>query len=116
MLEGLPCALAAPGICSNLTKVAMRPKSNMEVVRGDFERVPDCAKTAVERLQEAETAQAVFGVLRTLSQRDREVLVDLFYRGLSRADTAQKHGVTRDQLRIILFQALKRFKKKWDRT
>lgn len=104
------------GICSNLTKVAMRPKANMEVAQPDFDHIPDCARTAIERLQQAETAQAVVSVLRTLSRRDREVLVDLFYHGLSRAETAKKHGVTRDQLRMILFHALKRFKKKWDGT
>jgi RNA polymerase sigma factor (sigma-70 family) len=104
------------GICANLTKVAMRPKANVEVAQSEFYDLPDPAGTTLEKLQAAETQQAVLEVLRTLRRRDRDVLVDLFYHGLSRTETAQKHGVTRDQLRMILFQALKRFKKKWDRS
>jgi RNA polymerase sigma factor (sigma-70 family) len=102
------------GICANLTKVAMRPKANREWAQSEFDHVPDSAQTTIEKLQAAETQQAVLEVLRTLRRRDREVLVDLFYHGLSRVETAKKHGVTRNQLRMILFQALKRFKKKWD--
>jgi RNA polymerase sigma factor (sigma-70 family) len=102
------------GICANLSKVSMRPKSNREVLREDFERVADCAQTAVERLQEAEIAQAVGKVLSTLRRRDQEVLVDLFYNGLSREEAAEKYKVTCAQLRTILLRALKRFKKKWE--
>jgi RNA polymerase sigma-70 factor, ECF subfamily len=103
------------GICSNLTRVAMRPKVDTEVVHVDFEHMPDGSKTAVERLQETEIERAVGNVLSSLSRRDREVLVDLFFNGLSRAETSRKHGVTRAQLRTILFHALKRFRKKWER-
>jgi RNA polymerase sigma factor (sigma-70 family) len=99
------------GICVNLTKVAMRPKANREWAQAEFDHVPDSAQTTLEKLQAAETQQAVLEVLRTLRRRDRDVLVDLFYRGLSRTETAQKHGITRDQLRMILFQT--RQKKSW---
>jgi RNA polymerase sigma factor (sigma-70 family) len=104
------------GILANVTKVAMRPKANVELAQAEFDHVPDSAQTTLEKLQAAETQQAVLEVLRTLRRRDRAVLVDIFYHGLSRAETAKKHRVTRDQLRMILFQALKRFKKKWDRS
>jgi len=104
------------GICSNLTKVAMRPKSNAEVAQADFDRIPDSGKTTVEKLQETEIEQAVRNVLSTLSQRDRKVLVDLFYNGLTRAEASRKRRLSRAQLRIILFHAMKRFKKKWQRA
>jgi RNA polymerase sigma factor (sigma-70 family) len=102
------------GICSNLTRIAMRPKPNVEVLQADFDRFPDPALSIYERLQQAELEQGVLEVLSTLGRRDRVVLVDLFYHGLSRLEGSGKHGVTRYQFRMILFQALKRFKKKWE--
>jgi RNA polymerase sigma factor (sigma-70 family) len=102
------------GICGNLTRVAMRPKSHVEVPHANLDYFPDDERTILDRLREAEVRQAVLEVLGTLRQRDREVLVDLFYNGLSRLEVSEKHAVTRDQLRMILFQALKTFKKKWE--
>jgi RNA polymerase sigma factor (sigma-70 family) len=102
------------GICSNVTRVAMRPRAGVEAPQADFDHFPACASTTLERLQQAELAQAVQSVLSTLGPRDREVLLDLFYQGLTRVEVSEKHGMTRGQLRMILFQALKRFKKKWE--
>jgi RNA polymerase sigma factor (sigma-70 family) len=102
------------GIFSNHMKRAMRPvRLNEAFVPFDLERVSDGAKTTELRMEEREKAQAVSKTLEALSRRDRQVLVDLFYNELSRKEVCGKHGVTGDQLRLILFYAIRRFQKKW---
>ncbi len=103
------------GICSNLTKVEMRRSQyRKEPVQLDFDRVPTTAKNAEENLIERETAKAAMKVLSSLSSRDRAMLVDLFYEELPREDVCAKHGVTREQLRLILFHARRRFQGSWE--
>ena len=82
-------------------------------MRFDVERIPDGAKTTEVRLEEREKAEAVRKTLSTLRRRDRDVLVDLFYNEVSRKEVCDKHGVTGDQLRLILFYAVRRFQKQW---
>ena len=102
------------GILSNSMKRAMRPtRLSTDFVQLDLDRISTGAKTADLRIEEREQAEAVSKTLGTLSRRDREVLVDLFYHDLSRQDVCEKHGVTTDQLRLILFYAIRRFQKKW---
>jgi DNA-directed RNA polymerase specialized sigma24 family protein len=76
----------------------------------------DRAETCEERLFAEERAEAVRKVLGTLGRRDRGVLVDLFYKELTRAEVCGKYGVTRQQLRLILFHARERFRKGWRMT
>ncbi len=103
------------GICANMTKRELRPSASNERVEADFERIPDGTKTIEERLQESEKAKAVRKVLSGLGRRDREVLVDLFYHERKRDEICEKHGVTRDQLRMILFHARQRFQRDWEK-
>jgi len=37
------------------------------------------------------------------------------YYGLDRDEACQKYGVTREQLKLILFHARRKFQKEWDR-
>jgi RNA polymerase sigma factor (sigma-70 family) len=102
------------GICLNLMRQAMRPsRPGDDFVLLDPDRISDSAKTTEVRIEEREKAEAVSKILSTLSRRDREVLVDLFYHELSRQEISEKHGVTTGQLRLILFHASRRFRKKW---
>jgi len=102
------------GILTNSIKRALRTARPQSIsIRFEVERIPDRAKSTELRLEERERAEAVTKTLSSLSQRDREVLVDLFYHELSRREVCDKHGVTGDQLRLILFYAVRRFQKKW---
>ncbi len=48
-------------------------------------------------------------VLDELEPRDAEILEALFIRGIPREDFCQEHGITKDNLRVRLHRALKRF-------
>ncbi len=101
------------GICVNLTRLALRPSANSPVAAvSDIERA-DGARSAEQLLLEQERAREVKKVLAGLSTRDRGVLVDLFYEDRGRDEVCQRHGVNRDELRLILFRARKRFQKGW---
>jgi RNA polymerase sigma factor (sigma-70 family) len=103
------------GICSNLTKKEMRPKTDDNLVDLDLERISDSEKSVVDSLIEQERAAAVRQVLETLSFRDRNLLIDLFFHELSRDEACRKYAVTRGQLRVVLHHARRRFQKKWAR-
>ena len=116
IIKGQPrdaCRLSGyvSGICSNSIKVAMRNQPAAESV--DLNGVSDGAKTVEHRIQERQTAQAVRSTLNILSDRDREILLDLFYNELTREEVCLKYGVSGSNLRLILFHARKRFQQKW---
>jgi RNA polymerase sigma-70 factor, ECF subfamily len=101
------------GICSNLTKKEMRPRPDHHGVDLNIERISDPGKTIEQSLLEQERAKAVREVLNTLSSRDRNLLTELFYNELGRDEICDKYGVTREQLRLSLYHARRRFQKKW---
>ena len=73
------------------------------------------AKTAEKRLLAKEKAGIVTKVLSALKQRDRNVLLDFFYNELSHDEVCKRHSVTREQLRLILFHARRRFQESMGR-
>jgi DNA-directed RNA polymerase specialized sigma24 family protein len=101
------------GICSNLTKTEMRPRLKQEQPTFCWERIGDGAQTVEDRLLAEERAAAVRRVLCKLGRRDQAVLVDLFYFELEREEICRKHRVTKEQLRLVLFHARRRFQKVW---
>jgi RNA polymerase sigma factor (sigma-70 family) len=102
------------GILSNSTKRALRAaRRDSDFVAIEHDRMSDGAQTADRRIEEREKQEAVLKTLGALSRRDREVLLDLFFHELSRKECCEKHCVTSDQLRLILFYAIRRFQKRW---
>ena len=101
------------GICSNLTKTEMRPRLKLDQSITRQEQIRDGAQTVEEKLLKEERASAVDAVLRKLSRRDQAVLRDVFYFELEREEVCRKHQVTREQLRLILFRARRRFQEEW---
>jgi RNA polymerase sigma factor (sigma-70 family) len=101
------------GICGNLAK---KPKYNSYGVEINFDKLSDDALTVEEQMLAKERARIVRTVLITLKDRDRDVLVDLFYNELARSEVCDKYGVTREQLRLILFRARGRFQEQWLRN
>lgn len=100
-------------ICVNLSSRALRAQQNGKRVDLDLEQISDRVATCEERLFAEERAEVVRHVLSALGRRDRSVLVDLFCNELTRAEVCEKHGVTRPQMRQILFQARERFRRAW---
>jgi RNA polymerase sigma factor (sigma-70 family) len=101
------------GICSNLARSSMRPSAKMIDVPLDFDRMANPERNAEEKMIQSERAAATAKVLDALNARDREILLDLFYRELPRDEVCHKHGVTRDQLRLLLFRARQKFQECW---
>jgi RNA polymerase sigma factor (sigma-70 family) len=100
-------------ICSNLLAKAIRTQPNGTRMDLDKEQISDRAETCEERLLAEERAEEVRRVLSALGRRDRGVLVDLFCHEFTRGEVCEKYGVTRQQLRLILFHARERFRKRW---
>jgi RNA polymerase sigma factor (sigma-70 family) len=100
------------GICANLTK---KPNPTNHGVDLNFEQLSDRTPSAEERLLAEERARTVRAVLVTLKPRDHDTLVDLFYNDLTRNEVCEKYGVSREQLRLVLFRARTRFQEKWEK-
>jgi RNA polymerase sigma factor (sigma-70 family) len=98
------------GICAN---IARKPKHNSHGVDINFDKLSDDSLTAEERMLAQERARSVRRILVKLKHRDRDVLVDLFYNDLARGEVCDKYGVSREQLRLILFRARGRFQEQW---
>ena len=94
----------------------MRAQPNAKSVDLDMEQISDKAGTCEERLFAEDRAEVVRNVLSALGRRDRGVLVDLFYKELTRGEVCENYGVTRQQLRLILFHARQRFPEEWRKT
>jgi RNA polymerase sigma factor (sigma-70 family) len=107
----LPAYVA--GICSNLTNRSLRRGLNVVGVDLDQMQVPDRANSAEANILLRERAQSVRSVLANLGQRDRGVLLDLFYHDAERDEVCRKYQVTRKTLRLILFRARQRFQAQW---
>jgi RNA polymerase sigma factor (sigma-70 family) len=101
------------GICMNLTRQAMRPSLDKNRTDLDGVQIADGAKSAEQMLLDKEKAAVVKKVLRSLSRRDHDVLVDLFYNEIDRDEICRKYKVTRDNLRLVLMRARKRFQRQW---
>jgi RNA polymerase sigma factor (sigma-70 family) len=102
------------GVCKNLKNRTIRnkPKDGSEDI--DFDRISGSERTAEEQLQRQETARDVQAVLKKLSERDRNILIDLFFNELTREEVCAKYApMSREQLRMILFHARERFQGKW---
>jgi RNA polymerase sigma factor (sigma-70 family) len=103
------------GICANFEKKTIRDLKRGEIVDLNLDQLSNGAKTAEERVLKQEKSQAVRKVLAKLRTRDREILMDVFYYELDRDEVCNKHGLTREQLRMILFHARQRFQDEWEK-
>jgi RNA polymerase sigma factor (sigma-70 family) len=103
------------GICANLQKREIKSHAKYEVVDLDLNRLSGSAESPEESALNREKASAVWRVIEGLRVRHRNVLLDVHYYGLDRDEACQKYGVTREQLKLILFHARRKFQKEWDR-
>jgi RNA polymerase sigma factor (sigma-70 family) len=101
------------GICVNLTRLALRPTFNQPGDDIEGVQIADVSRNAEDRLLAQEKAREVRKVLGTLTARDRQILSALFYQGKHRDEVCQAFAIDREQLRLILFRARKRFQENW---
>jgi RNA polymerase sigma factor (sigma-70 family) len=104
------------GICVNLTRLALRPTFNQPGADVDSVQMADTSRNAEETLMSQERAHEVRKVLATLPARDRQILIALFCQGKHRDEVCQAFGLGREQLRLILFRARKRFQENWTKA
>jgi len=103
------------GICANLQKREIRSHAKYQVVDLDLDRLTCNAESPEEKALDEEKASAVWKVLERLRVRQRNVLLDLHYHGMERDEACKKYGVTRDQLKLILFHARQKFQREWNK-
>lgn len=77
---------------------------------------PDPRDNPEGLLVSAERKAIVRRILDKLSPKDRALLSDVMIEGMSKDDACQKHGVTRDYLRVLLFRARQRFRTELERS
>lgn len=104
------------GMCSNLKNKTIKGILKRGVEDTDPDHLSSQDETAEERLLRQDNEKDVQAVLRELGERDRNILIDLFYRDLTRDEVCAKYApLTRDQLRMVLFHARRRFQKRWEK-
>ena len=78
----------------------------------DLDHLSVPSESRADRLARKENARTIAAVLSELVERDRNVLMDLCSKQLTREEVCAKYPpLTRDQLRLILFRARQRFQK-----
>jgi RNA polymerase sigma factor (sigma-70 family) len=102
------------GVCANfIIKEIKVIHPRYERVDLDLDRISGEGRTPEEITRAKEKAKAVWTVLGALRLRDRNVLIDLFYYELDRDEVCKKYGRTRDQVKMILYHARRRFQDGW---
>jgi RNA polymerase sigma factor (sigma-70 family) len=101
-------------VCANFIKKEIKvihPRDE----RGDLDldKISGQGRTPEEIARAKEKAKAVWDALGALRLRDRNVLIDLFYYELDRDEVCKKYGKTRDQVKMILYHARRRFQDNW---
>lgn len=78
----------------------------------------DCLHITTDRasgalLSTEEQAKASQRVLAAIATEDRRILLSLFHEKLSLEQVCAKHRVTREQVRVLLYNARQRFQLEW---
>jgi RNA polymerase sigma factor (sigma-70 family) len=111
-----PTKLAAyvAGVCANITKKTIRDRPKREWIDANLDQISNEHKTPEEQVLAKANKQVITRVLGRLKDRDRNILVDLFYHELDREEILEKYRASRQQLRMIVFHARQRFQKEWE--
>jgi RNA polymerase sigma factor (sigma-70 family) len=103
-------------ICHNKGLEALRKlagdKQSAEV---DWNLFPGRGKTPQQAVLDHELGEQVAKAFNKLPSRDRGALASVFYDGRDRDEVCKECGLTRDQLKMILFRARQKFKREWER-
>jgi RNA polymerase sigma factor (sigma-70 family) len=96
------------GVCNNVIAEYRRRLSREGADIGDLPERPNGGKSCAETL---ELRDAVERALSQLLHRDRRILTGIYLEGKSSAEICTEHGISEDQLRVVLFRAKARFRK-----
>jgi RNA polymerase sigma factor (sigma-70 family) len=102
------------GVCANVQKKEIKQQGKYDLADIDLERLKSKGQNPEQNALAQEKARAVWKVLSKLRVRHRNILLDLHYHGLERDEVCAKYGVTREQLRLILFHARRKFQQEWE--
>jgi RNA polymerase sigma factor (sigma-70 family) len=104
-------------ICHNKGLEALRRLTNeRQSTEVDWNVFPGNGKTPQQAALDSELGQKVAKTFSKLPSRDRRALAGVFYDGRDRDEVCKECGVTRDQLKMILFRARERFRREWERA
>jgi len=93
-------------IATNLARDHFRRERRHRLIEDASGRLPDALVGPVETSNEASD---VWGVLRQVSPRDRELLLLAYVEGLTHKEISQVTGLMRASLKPLLFRARRRF-------
>ena len=113
-----PACLAAYvfQICHNKSLEALRRLTgDRQFTEVDWNLLPGSGKTPQQDVLDKELAQKVDKACKKLASRDRDALTGVFYDGRDRDEVCKEYGVSREQLKMILFRARQKFKREWGR-
>ncbi len=113
-----PAALAAYvfQICHNKSLETLRRLTvERQFTEVDWNVFPGSGKTPQQKTLDKEMSERVAKTFEQLPARDRQALAGVFYEGRDRDEVCKECGVTRDQLKMILFRARDRFRREWER-
>lgn len=99
-------------VCNNVMREFFRANSRQDQLEGSFIDPPDQRADLDSALVSAEAKKHVQRVLDQLSERDREVLRQVFLEDEvgDRDQLCRRLGIERDYLRVLLHRAKKNFK------
>jgi RNA polymerase sigma factor (sigma-70 family) len=103
-------------ICHNKGLEALRRLTgDRQFSEVDWNLLPGSGKTPQQEVLDKELGQKVANAVKKLPSRDRGALAAVFYEGRDRDEVCKERGVSRDQLKMILFRARQKFKREWQR-
>ncbi len=112
--ESLPAYVY--GVCNNVIKEFIRGEIAMrERETNDFPDLPDARYSADDSVRYQEIRKSVMLVLKSLPEKDRAVLSAVFLAEDDKDAICQKHGITRDYLRLLLHRSLIKARKILDK-
>jgi len=112
--ESLPAFVY--GVCNNVIKEFIRGEITSRVRdTNDFPDLADSRYSADDSVRYQEVRKSVTHVLKNLPEKDREILSAVFLAEDDKDAICQKHGITRDYLRVLLHRSLINARKILDR-
>ena len=89
----------------------LKSSSETHFEEGEEVLIPDKVTPGAEdQLVETERAEAIAGLLKTLSEQEREIVILKFWGGLKNIEIAEQMGMKQNNINVIVFRALKKLK------
>jgi RNA polymerase sigma-70 factor (ECF subfamily) len=101
--------------CNNVLLETYRSNDRTDSLDdGDARELPAAAFDLSKIIDDRQAAQKVQKVLEQLPERDRRVLRAIFFEERDKDEVCRELGITRDNLRLLLYRAKQKFKDLYD--